>query len=406
MTESGHARLFNRDFTAYWLGIAVSAIGDALGFIAMPFLVLGLGGSGADLATVMLLASLPRFGGPFLGALADRLPLRLPLLTGALARALLTAAVAGLALTGALPLWMLYLAAPLNGLVTIFTFAAGNVVLPRIVPAERLAQANALMQAATMGIPMVGLGAGGALVATVGAPATLALATPCLLALAVAALVVRFPAGPEEGSTPFLTDLAGGVRFLAGRPPLQILLVATLVLNAALNLLNVLMPLAMERAHHGARGYGLFEALISAGTLIGIVAVTALVQRVPTRHLVTVSQTVVAIGFALLATGTLPRLLGGGVVIGMGLGLGEVASITLLQIIVPDGLRGKVLGLVLPANALGLTLGAAVAGAVAPLPSYANALLAAGAALLLLAAAWAALSRGLDSRPAVRPRAA
>jgi len=406
MTEPRNVRLFQRDFTAYWLGIAVSAIGDALGFIAMPFLVLGLGGSGTTLATVMLLASLPRFTGPLLGALADRLPLRLPLLAGALARALLTAAVAVLALAGALPLWLLYLAAPLNGFVTIFTFAAGNVVLPRIVPAERLAQANALMQAATMGIPMVGLGAGGALVATVGAPATLALAAPCLLALAVAALIVRFPAGPEVGHTPFLADLTDGVRFLAGRPPLQVLLVATLVLNAALNLLNVLMPLAMERAHHGARGYGLFEAFISAGTLIGIVAVTALVQRVPTRHLVTLSQAIVAIGFALLATGTLHRLLGGGVVIGAGLGLGEVASITLLQLIVPDGLRGKVLGLVLPANALGLTVGAAVAGAVAPLPSYATVLLAAGAVLLMLAVSWAALSRGLDARAAARPSAA
>ncbi len=403
MTASATARLFNRDFTAYWLGIAVSAIGDALGYIAMPFLVLGLGGSGAALATVMLLASLPRFAGPLLGALADRLPLRLPLLTGALARAVLTAAVAGLALAGVLPLWALYVAAPVNGLVTIFTFAAGNVVLPRIVPAERLAQANALMQAATMGIPMVGLGAGGALVATIGAAATLALAAPCLLVLAVAVLVVRFPAGPGAGHRPFLADLGDGVRFLAGRPPLQVLLVATLVLNAALNLLNVLMPLAMERAHHGARGYGLFEAFVSAGTLIGIVAVTALVQRVATRHLVTLSQGIVAIGFALLATGTLHRLLGGGVVIGTGLGLGEVASITLLQLVVPDGLRGKVLGLVMPANALGLTVGAAVAGAVAPLPSYAAVLAAAGGTLLLLAVSWAALSRGLDAGAAARP---
>jgi MFS family permease len=150
----------------------------------------------------------------------------------------------------------------------------------------------------------------------------------------------------------------------------------------------------------------LFEAFISAGTLVGILAVTALVQRVPTRHLVTVSQTIVAIGFALLTTGTLPHLLGGGVVIGTGLGLGEVASITLLQLIVPDGLRGKVLGLVLPANALGLTLGAAVAGAVASQPSYATVLLGASALLLVLAAVWAALSRGLDRRPAARPSAA
>ncbi|MEJ2290436.1 MAG: MFS transporter [Deinococcales bacterium] len=395
MTDPGPTRLFNRDFTAYWLGIAVSAVGDALTFVAMPFLVLHLGGSGAALATVMLLASIPRFGGPILGALADRLPLRVPLLVGAAARTLLAAGVAALALHGSLPLWALYVAAPLNGLVTIFTFAAGNVVVPRLVPATRLAQANALMQSATMGAPMVGLGAGGALVAALGPAATLALAAPCLLTLAVAALVVRFPAGPGGERPSFLADLASGLRFMVGRPQLLVILAATLVLNASLNILNVLMPLAMERSPYGARGYGLFEGLISAGTLVGILAVTALVRRVPTRHLVTASQAVVAAGFAVLATGTLPRLLGGGLVIGAGLGLGEVASITLLQLIVPDGLRGKVLGLVLPANALGLTVGAVVAGAVATQPSYAPVLVGAAATVVALAVLWATVSRGL-----------
>ncbi|MEJ2359556.1 MAG: MFS transporter, partial [Deinococcales bacterium] len=248
MTDPGPTRLFNRDFTAYWLGIAVSAVGDALTFVAMPFLVLHLGGSGAALATVMLLASIPRFGGPILGALADRLPLRVPLLVGAAARTLLAAGVAALALHGSLPLWALYVAAPLNGLVTIFTFAAGNVVVPRLVPATRLAQANALMQSATMGAPMVGLGAGGALVAALGPAATLALAAPCLLTLAVAALVVRFPAGPGGERPSFLADLASGLRFMVGRPQLLVILAATLVLNASLNILNVLMPLAMERS--------------------------------------------------------------------------------------------------------------------------------------------------------------
>ncbi|MEJ2289867.1 MAG: hypothetical protein P8Y02_14745 [Deinococcales bacterium] len=81
--------------------------------------------------------------------------------------------------------------------------------------------------------------------------------------------------------------------------------------------------------------------------------------------------------------------------IGAGLGLGEVASITLLQLIVPDGLRGKVLGLVLPANALGLTVGAVVAGAVAAQPSYAPVLVGAAATVVALAVLWATVSRGL-----------
>ncbi len=399
-------RLFNRDFVAYWLGIAVSAVGDALTFVAMPFLVLALGGSGTQLASVTLLGSLPRFAGPLLGALADRLPLRIPLLAGALTRAAATGVVAVLALQGALPLWALYLAAPLNGIVTMFTFAAGNVALPRLVPEERLAQANALMQAAVMGLPMVGMGAGGALVAVLGAPATLALAVPCLALLGPAALLVRFPAGPDAARQSLLGDLLAGVRFIGQRPPLLVVLLSTLVLNAGLNLLNVVMPLTMERSGAGARGYGLFESLVSLGTLLGILLITTALRRLPARHLVALSLSLVAAGFGVLAGGSLLRMWGGGAVIGTGLGMGEVASLTLLQLIVPDGLRGKVMGVVLPANALGLTIGAAVAGAVATSSDPSPALLGAGAAVLLLALAWLAIAGRLREGGLVSPGAA
>jgi len=400
MTASRPPRLFNRDFLAYWLGIAFTAVGDALTFVAMPFLVLALGGSGTQLAAVTLLASLPRFAGPVLGALADRLPLRPPLVASAAVRGAVTALVALLALQGLLPLWALYVAAPLNGLVTIFTFSAGNVAVPRLVPAERLAQANALMQAAVMGVPMVGLGAGGALVAVLGPAATLALSVPFLTLLAPAALLVRFPAGPPSESASLHADLVTGVRFILTRPPLLVVLLATLVLNAGLNLLNVLMPLAMERSGAGAPGYGLFESLVSAGTLVGILLITTVLHRVAPRGLVAVALMVVSGGFALLASGTTLRLLGGGAVIGTGLGMAEVAAMTLMQLIIPDGLRGKVMGLVLPANALGLAIGAAIAGAIAPRPTFAPALLLAAGALLALAAVWASLARGLRPDPA------
>lgn len=401
MTAPAHDRLFNRDFVAYWLGIASSAVGDALTYVAMPFLVLAMGGNGPQLATVMLLASLPRFAGPLLGALADRLPLRFPLLAGAALRGAATAAVALLALHGPLPIWGLYLAAPLNGLAAIFTFAAGNVAVPRLVPQARLAQANALMQAAVMGVPMVGLGAGGALVALVGPGATLLLSAPALALLGPAVLFVRFPGAPEAAPTSLLADLLAGVRFVRAWPPLVLVLLATLVVNASLNLLNVLMPLAMERTGAGAPGYGMFETLVSAGTLAGILLISSLLRRVAPHRSTGLALAIVAAGFAVLANGGTLLLLGGGAIIGTGLGISEVAALTLLQLAVPDGLRGKVMGLVLPANALGLTIGAAVAGAVASNASLAPALLAAGATVATLAGVWAAMSRGL--RPEAAP---
>lgn len=406
MTPTAPARLFSRAFTPYWLGVAGSALGDALVFVSLPFLVLRLGGDGASLATVVLLASVPRFAGPLLGALADRLPLRIPLLAGSVARAVLIGALALLALLGTAAPWVVELVAPANAFVALFTVSASNVALPRIVPAQRLAAANALMQAATMGAPLIGFGAGGALVAVLGPAVTLGLATPFLLSLAAAMAVVRLAPGLTGESAGLVGELLSGARFLARRPSLAVLLLASLVLNASLNLLNVLMPLAMERNRHGAAGYGLFETLVSAGALAGILLVTLLSRRLATRHMVTLSQALVALGFALLAGGALPRLLGAGAVIGAGLGLGEVAAVTLLQLTVPDGLRGKVLGLVMFANALGLTVGASVARAAVQLGNDAAVVVGAAIALAIVMLLWGTLSRGLAERTSPAPRTA
>lgn len=63
--------------------------------------------------------------------------------------------------------------------------------------------------------------------------------------------------------------------------------------------------------------------------------------------------------------GSFVWFLGGAVLGGFGLGMTEVAAVTLLQLAVPDGMRGKVLGIVLAANALGLSLGAWLVGQLA-----------------------------------------
>lgn len=168
MTESLPQSLWNRDFLAYWLGIALTALGDAFVLVALPFLVLEITGSPSALASVVLLSTLPRFLGPITGALADRWHLRLPLICSSLLRSSLLAALALLYLAGALPIWLIYLAAPLNGLLTSFIFAAGTVLVPNLVPRAQLGRANSFMQAALMGVPLLGLGVAGALVALLG----------------------------------------------------------------------------------------------------------------------------------------------------------------------------------------------------------------------------------------------
>lgn len=170
--------LWNRDFGLYWLGLTSAALGDAFVLIALPFLVLGLSGDPKAVALTLLIASLARFAGPIIGLLADRFPVRFALTLSGAVRAALFAILGALALTGTLPLLAIYIVAFLNGLVTTYVFAAGNVAVPALVPRAQLARANSLTQAALMGVPLLGLGVAGALVGVLGPAATFLFASP------------------------------------------------------------------------------------------------------------------------------------------------------------------------------------------------------------------------------------
>jgi MFS family permease len=384
-------KLWNRNFLLYWLGIASAALGDALIYIALPFLVLGISDNPKALATTILLGSLPRFLGPVLGTLADRLHLKVPLTLATFLRASLFVVVSVLALNEQLSVGMIYGAAILNGLITYFVFAAGNVVLPTLVPQSQLTRANSFTQAAMQGIPLIGLGLAGAMVAAFGATKTILFATPLLAIFTLLLPWIKFPTVRQDKTTHnFLKDLVSAATFIRSDSRLSFSVFTTLVLNAALNIINVTMPIIMERLGLGAKGYGLFEASLALGVLVGILLVNVIGKRISLPYQISIGKGLFGMGFALLAFGGLVWFLGGGFVLGFGLGFVEVSAMTFSQLIIPDGMRGKVLGLNLSSGALGLTVGAWLGGLVIDQAGLAYALSA--IIILLVCLAWTYLN--------------
>lgn len=350
--------LWNRNFILYWLGLVGSALGDAFVFVALPFLVLNVNEAPTALATAVVFGSLPRFLGPAIGSVADRLRLKAPLIAVGLVRAFLFALVGLLAANDDLGLELLYGAAFLNGLLTVFVVSAGSVVVPRLVPTAQLSRANSLLYGASMGLPLVGYGVAGALVATIGPGLAVATTSPLFLGSALTVSFIRFPEVVRSEGADFLSDLWRGARYVFVRAPLAVVLVLSFMLNAALATLNIAVPLAMEALGRGATGYGIFQSVMAVGTLGGVLAVSVIGSRLGAPFQVGLANTLIAVGFGLIVPGNFSWFLSGAVFVGFGLGMTEVAAVTLLQLAVPDGMRGKVLGIVFAANALGLTLGA------------------------------------------------
>lgn len=81
-------------------------------------------------------------------------------------------------------------------------------------------------------------------------------------------------------------------------------------------------------------------------------------------------------------------LLIGAVLLGLGIGAGEVSAVTLLQLAVPDGMRGKILGLIITANAIGYSIGAWIAGRSVEAQAVGTLLTGATACVAALALTW------------------
>lgn len=380
-----------RAFWTYWAGVSAAALGDSAVFITLPFLALATAPSGGSaegaVGLVVLVGSLPRFLAPLLGALADRLPPRGLLAFSAGGRALAVAAVGLLAASGPPPLAALLILAFLNGLLATLAYATGGALVPRLVPPELLARANSLNSGALMGAPLLGYGLGSGLIHLLGAGGTLLVGAPLILGLALAALgLPTLPgAGGVGGRAQPLADLREGLGVIRRSPLLLVLLGMSFALNLAMNVMNVRAPLHLAGVGRGAPDYAVFEGLISVGVLAGIALVAPLAARRGLDAVIGTARWVLVLGTLGFVCVPVPVWWGAAAIFGLGLGLLQVAATTRSQGLVPSGLRGRVIGALMGVNAVGLTLGAALAARPLGTPTL---MLALGTVLALLACTW------------------
>jgi hypothetical protein len=140
--------LRERQFRRYFVGQTTSYLGDGLLPVAVSFAVLDLTGSASDLGLVLAARMVPVVVFLLVGGVwADRLPRHLVMLASDVVRGAVQALLAVLLLTGTAELWHLLLLQALYGVGEAFMRPASTGLLPSIVSAERLQQANALLAA-------------------------------------------------------------------------------------------------------------------------------------------------------------------------------------------------------------------------------------------------------------------
>jgi DHA3 family macrolide efflux protein-like MFS transporter len=396
-------RLWNRDFTLWFVGTAQSAFGSALAGLALSFLVLHQTGSAAAMGVTLALGLLPTLLSPFAGTLVDRLPLRGPLLLGNLLRMALQLGVGFLALHGEVHLSVLNTVAFLNGLIGVLYSPASMSVLPGLVPKQQLTRATGLMGSAGQTASLLGLVGGGVLVGAAGSAPSLLLDGLSFGMMAVLLLYVRLPERqPKVVPSGFWTDLKEGLQYVRSSLLLSLLPLLALFINASLAPMEMLLPRRMLQLGVGAAGFGTFFALLTAGMLASSVAIAVLNDRVKSRQISALGLLGLALSLLLLALSRETwQLWSLALLTGITVGLTNTGIGVLFATLIRPEFRGRVASLLGMLGNLGQPL---TLLALAPLADRVSVNLifgVAGGVTLLAALTWTLVLRRTDEAGAV-----
>ncbi|GGV04202.1 MFS transporter [Streptomyces litmocidini] len=363
----------NRNYRVLWSGMLLSELAGEVAYIAFPLLVLAHGGSAtavagvaAVLAGARTLVSLPA------GVLADRADRKRVMAATQGVRTVAMLSVAVGVLLGDCPLWHVLLVAVVEGAAAGVFVPAENAALPQVVPEDVLPRALARNAARPFAALLIGPALAGF---TFGLHEVLpfALNTSVLAVSFVALAALHLPrraAGPPVGSP---AD-GGAVTTVAPRPggfgPLLRMrtvraTTAWIVgVNLAFHTLVVLVLVVSGEEHVAPGQMGLMMTCFGAGGLVGALIADRLHAAALSPGALVIGSTWVFAAVA-VAMAYAPRGVPLGILLGVAATAMPVANTTVITCqlaSVPDGLRGRLSGLVALGSELAATAGPVTAG--------------------------------------------
>ncbi len=339
--------LRHRNFQLFFAGQLISLIGTWMQNVAQAWLVYRLTGSSVLLGAIGFAGQIPVFLlSPPGGIVAYRYSRRKVVIATQTASMLLAFALAWVTLGGHVRIWQIFVLSAGLGMVNAFDIPARQAFIVDMVGKPDLMNAIALNSSMFNASRIVGPAIAGILVATIGEGwcffANGASYIAVIAGLA-AMRVQRHELVPQPGSP--LAKVIEGFRFVLRNPPVHALLMLLGVVSLTGMPYAVLMPIFAARILHGGpAALGWLMGVTGIGALCGALL---LASRVTLKGLsVWVAVSATAFGAGLIAF-SLSRLFWLSAVILVPVGFSMMiemgSSNTLIQSMVPDHLRGRVM---------------------------------------------------------------
>ncbi len=338
--------LKHRNFRLFFFGQSISLIGTWMQQVAMIWLVYRLSNSAFLLGAVGFCSQIPTlFVVPMAGVFTDRWNLQRTILVTQTLAMLQALILAALALTGVVAVWHVLLLSVCLGLVTAFDVPARQAFLIQMVEGrEGLINAIGLNSSVFNGarwwgrrLPVSDRGGGEG-----SASRQRAELRGSAGGLAGDAMRPRAPAKPPQH---VLYELREGFRYAFGFPPIREILLLLAVVNLAAMPLTVLLPVFAKAVLHGGPDtLGLLTAAMGMGALVGALVLASRKSVLGLGRQVFWASGVFGLSLIAFSTSTvlwLSLLLL--VATGFSVMMETAASNTILQTIVDDDKRGRVM---------------------------------------------------------------
>ena len=341
--------LAHRNFRLFFSGQLISLVGTWMQSVAQSWLVYRMTGSSLLLGLVGFASQFPVFiFGPFGGTIADRHNRHRIVIATQTASMLLAFALSALTLLDVIQVWHIFVLSALLGVVNAIDIPVRQAFVVDMVGKDDLMNAIALNSSMVNGARIVGPAVAGILVAAIGEGWCFFANGASYIAVITGLLLMNIrPVIRARGQRSAIADIIEGFQYSARTNPIRALLLLLGLMSLMGMPYAVLMPIFADKIlHGGARGLGILMGATGVGALFGALS---LATRRGLKGLGTwVAVSAASFGaslilFAFSRTFWLSAALL--VPVGFAFMVEMASSNTLIQAMVPDHLRGRVMAL-------------------------------------------------------------
>jgi MFS family permease len=370
----GGTRAFrHRNYRLFFTGQLISLVGTWMMTVAQSWLILQLTGDPLLLGAVAAAQFGPvLFLGLFGGLIADSLPKRRTLIATSVWPMILGLIMSALVFTNTVQVWHVLLIAFLLGCRNAVDMPTRQAFVVEMVGREDVGNAVAFNSAMFNAARVLGPAVGGITIGALGVgPAFLADALSYLAVIAAYLMMrddelhTRPGIGRPQSVKAVLANLGEGIRYVRHTPlVLAAISVVALVSTFGMNFTVVIPPLAQGILRTDAAGYGFLMSMVGVGSVLSALTIAFTGRTLP----VVIALGAATLGLAelvLAASSSFALSLVAMFFVGVG-GISMAATAnTVIQLSVPDQLRGRVMSVYTTVFAGSTPVGGLLSGAIA-----------------------------------------